>query len=277
MKYDILEDFKEKLQGELTPNTAKKYYSSVNKLLKCIDFNSVEEIPADYIAKELKTRFKTKNEVSAAKCGIMLLKRYYPALNVPDSEEYKEIRGAKRNYSTKPAKTLSLKETNAEINRIENPKLQLAYRLILDSGLRISEAAALTRDNIRFKEGLLEIEVEQGKGGKYGVIKCIENPKLYCELQQYVAENKENTLFYSEVYMREKAYEAGFEPHDLRRIFAQRRREMLKQSMPVYEANAQVQEDLRHTRFSTTKRYLFNRKLKFDNFSEEPKEVDGGK
>lgn len=38
----------------------------------------------------------------------------------------------------------------------------------------------------------------------------------------------------------------------------------VEKEMPVAEANDIVQQQLRHTRFSTTKRYLFNRKLKFE-------------
>ncbi|MDE6687560.1 MAG: hypothetical protein K2K17_09610, partial [Lachnospiraceae bacterium] len=54
----------------------------------------------------------------------------------------------------------------------------------------------------------------------------------------------------------------GIECHDLRRICAITLRNELKKEMPVEEANAQVKEQLRHARFSTTKRYLFNRKLR---------------
>ncbi len=73
--------------------------------------------------------------------------------------------------------------------------------------------------------------------------------------------------------MREKADELGIECHDLRRIFAQTTREELKKEMPVAAANEIVQQRLRHARFSTTKRYLFNRKLKFE-YEESEEEMD---
>ena len=73
--------------------------------------------------------------------------------------------------------------------------------------------------------------------------------------------------------MRKKANALGMECHDLRRIFAIQTREALKKEVQVEEANGIVMQQLRHVRFSTTKRYLFNRKLKFE-YEKEKKEVE---
>lgn len=132
------------------------------------------------------------------------------------------------------------------------------------SGLRVSELADLETEDIRFEGEKIYVNVKKGKGGHGGVIECRKDPYLSRRLPPFIEENRKGKLFYSESYMRQKADELGIECHDLRRIYAITTRNDLKKEMPVDEANRIVQDRLRHVRFSTTKRYLFNRKLKYE-------------
>ena len=86
---------------------------------------------------------------------------------------------------------------------------------------------------------------------------------LYRRLKEYIlAADPDNKVFYSEVYMREKANEAGMQMHDFRRGFAlESRNQYMEDGMTAEEANQAVKAALRHARFSTTKRYLYGRKL----------------
>lgn len=272
MKFDILYQVKDSLYQEgngISENTARKYFSSLKKLFKGIYFSDVREIDQGVLENLIMDRFKTKNELSAIKNSLIRFKEVFPELQIPDEKFFTEYSKGRKNRSKKPAKVLSHKDTNQKIDSIEEEKLQLAYRLILNSGLRISEAASLRKDDLRFTDGIITVSVKKGKGGSTGVIECLEDKKLYSELQDYVEKCESECLFYSEEYMRKRAYAAGFEPHDLRRIFSQRMRRQLQKKMNTYEANKQVQQSLRHKRFSTTKRYLFNRKLHFDEMEEE--------
>jgi hypothetical protein len=90
---------------------------------------------------------------------------------------------------------------------------------------------------------------------------------LYDRLQDYVSRvqaTQGEKLFYSEATMRKEAGRLGMECHDLRRIYAILSRRELKAVMPAAQADREVQRSMRHVRFSTTKRYLYNRKLRMD-------------
>jgi len=63
--------------------------------------------------------------------------------------------------------------------------------------------------------------------------------------------------------MKNKAYELGVECHDFRRVAANTfRDERRADGEELYDANEETMDFLRHKRFSTTKRYLRNQKLK---------------
>lgn len=264
MKYDILLEFKKYLQDNLTPNTARTYYAAVNKLFRNIQFDSLAQIDRDWIMQSCREMFRTRNEFSAAKNGIKWLHKFDPAFQIPAEKEFREVSKKKRNRSKKPPKTIYLKPTQRKINQISNEKLKLAYRLAMVSGLRVSELADLEAEDIRFEGEKIYVNVKKGKGGHGGVIECRKDPYLSSRLPPFTEKNREGKIFYSESYMRQKADELGIECHDLRRIYAITTRNDLKKEMPVDEANRIVQDRLRHVRFSTTKRYLFNRKLKYE-------------
>lgn len=264
MKYDILEPFKDYLKENLSPNTAKTYYGAVEKLFRDLQFNSLKQIEGEWILQEAAQKFKTRNEYSAAKNGLKWLKKYNPDLVLPSEKAFGEISRRKRNFSKKKKKVIYLKPTQRKINQIRNERLRYAYRLALISGLRVSELADLEANDFILECGKIFVRVKKGKGGHGGLVECQADAYLYERLPEFLSRYPEEKVFYSEIYMQEKANALGIECHDLRRIFAQTTREELKKTMPAAAANEIVQQRLRHARFSTTKRYLFNRKLKFE-------------
>ncbi|MBD5498140.1 MAG: site-specific integrase [Lachnospiraceae bacterium] len=264
MKYDILLSFKEYIQGQLPPNTARTYYAAVVKLFKDIQFRELRQVDKEWIIQETTQKFKTKNEYSAVKNGLKWLAKYDRSLRLPSEEEFLAVSKKKRNFSKKPKKVIYLKPTQRKINQIQNERLRYAYRLAEISGLRVSELADLEAGDITLQEGKIFVRVKKGKGGHGGLIECRHDEYLYDRLPDYLQKYPEGKIFYSEAYMRECADKLGLECHDLRRIFAITTRNDLKQNMPVEEANEIVQQRMRHERFSTTKRYLFNRKLKME-------------
>lgn len=266
MKYDILEPFKEYLTGrkDISRNTARTYYSAVVKLFKGKQFNSLSEISSEWLLEEARKNFRTRNEFSAVKNGLKRLAAFDGSLRLPGEEEFCQVSRKKRNFSRRPKKVIYLGPTQRKINQVRDERLRYAYRLALASGLRVSELADLKAADITFREEKIYVNVRHGKGGHGGLVECREDPYLERELPQFLKRRPEGKLFYSEAYMRERAGRMGMECHDLRRIYAIRTREDLKKEMPVAKANGVVQERLRHARFSTTKRYLFNRKLKFE-------------
>lgn len=267
MKYDDLEAVKEYISIQVTNrNTARKYYGALVKLFEDVkvekDIKSLEEA---FYREKIPALFRTRNEVSAVKNGLKyfqaFLKEKGMAVSLPEEDFYHEVNQKKRNRSVKPRKVLCFDEIRRKINQIQDEKLKYAYRLALISGLRVSELAALSADKLSFADGLIFVNVTAGKGGSNGIVECRPDPYLYDRLQQYIRAHPTGRLFYPESTLRKKAWKLGLECHDLRRIFAMTERNRLKQEMSTQKANGIVQERLRHKRFSTTKRYLFNRKL----------------
>lgn len=267
VKYDDLEAVKEYILAEVpNRNTARRYYGALVKLFADVNVEKdIKSLDEAFYRERIPTLFRTRNEVSAAKNGLKYFQAFLEekgmAESFPEADFYHEVNRKKRNRSVKPRKVLCFDEIRRKINQIQDEKLKYAYRLALISGLRVSELAALSADKLSFADGLIFVNVTAGKGGSNGIVECRPDPYLYDRLQQYIRAHPAGRLFYAESTMRKKAWKLGLECHDLRRIFAMTERDRLKQEMGTQEANRIVQERLRHKRFSTTKRYLFNRKL----------------
>lgn len=266
MKYDVLERLKGYLEKEYGKNTAKKYYAAAVKLFRDDHDLTVNGINEEGIRQRM-NRICGKNEFSAAKQAVLGLKKVYPEISIPGEDWFQEESRHRKNRSKKKAKTIDLDATQRKINQISDPKLKYAFRLAMGAGLRVSELAEVRPEDLAFEDGDIYVNVTHGKGGSNGVVKCQKDPYLYEHLQDFIKkayslEQENERLFYSSNTLQKKAHDLGIECHDLRRICAITLRNELKKEMPVEEANAKVQEQLRHARFSTTKRYLFNRKLK---------------
>lgn len=263
MKYDLRLPFRDYLDSTCNKNTARTYYAAVVKLFRDQQFNDIAQIDPDFIEQALPERFKTRNEFSAAKNGLKRLKEYYPQLQLPKEEYFHSVSIKKRNRSKRPKKNIYLDTVQRKVNQIRNPKLKYAYRLAMISGLRVSELSVLEAPDIHFHDGSISVDVKHGKGGSNGTIDCLPDAYLYQHLQKYIEQCQEDHLFYSEAHMRKEALSLDLECHDFRRIFAIQLKNKLKQEgeLPPEKINAAVQEALRHQRFSTTKRYLYNRKL----------------
>ncbi|MDU4971453.1 MAG: hypothetical protein E6X19_01905, partial [Hungatella hathewayi] len=90
MKYDILNEFKAYLQANLNKNTAKTYYSAVNKVFENIDFNDLQDVSEDKILDRIR-KLSSKNQVSAAKNGLKYLQVVNNHLQMPADARFAEI------------------------------------------------------------------------------------------------------------------------------------------------------------------------------------------
>jgi integrase len=210
-------------------------------------------------------QIKTKNNFSAAKNGLKQFKQAFPDLALPTEEYFKCHSIRKRNWTVKPKNTLYLDEISRKINSLRNVKYKYAFRLMLVSGLRVFEVAALTKNDIEISgDGQITVIVQKGKGGSGGIVKCLPDDYLAKRIPQYMVDKPDGKpLFYETKTMKEKAGKLGIECHDLRRIAAMKHRKAHIKDQGALEANKGVQMFLRHERFSTTKRYIFNKKLGF--------------
>jgi len=266
MKYDILTGFREHLESMVdNKNTADRYYFAVDRFFRPLRFNRLEDISPEWLTAQL-TAVSSKSEFSAVKNGLKYLAGYDRGLRLPTEQFFRAEGRKKRSGSKRPSKTLYLDNISRTVNGIENPKLKLAYRLMMVSGLRVFEVAALRKEDITIEGNVITLHVRNGKGGKEGVVVCMPDAYLTTHLWQHLnGLGASEPPFYSAKHMKNEAVSHGFECHDLRRIAAitYRQERMSEPDMEPEQANAETQAFLRHKRFSTTKRYLFNRKLKY--------------
>lgn len=267
MKYDILSGYRQYLQ-QIIPNrnTADRYYFAVDQLLRDYQFSSLGEISRERLEHGLE-QIHGKNNFSATKMGLKHLYNFDTSLNLPTESFFKEQNIRKRNHSVRAAKTLYLDTIRKKTNAIRDERVKLAYRLMLVSGLRVGEVSQLTRDDLSFGEdGCIIVRVRFGKGGSNGEIVCMPDLYLSDRLRAYLA-NKAfgQRLFLAQSTLRQKAHQLQLECHDFRRIAAitYRQNQMGDANISRFAANEKTKFFLRHRRFSTTKRYLFNRKLRF--------------
>ena len=159
MKYDILNNYKAYLQANLNKNTAKTYYSAVNKVFDGIDFNDLREVSETKILDRIKN-LKSKNQVSAAKNGLKYLQVVNNHLQMPSDAQIAEISKHKRNYVKSRGKAVDYDQMLRKVNVLKNEKLKLAYRLAGISGLRVSELADLEAKDIEFRDdGRISVSV----------------------------------------------------------------------------------------------------------------------
>lgn len=243
-------------------NTRDKYYFAVDRLFKKLQFDKLDELNKEQIEQEL-AKIKGKDKFSAAKNGLKHLRNYDNSFQLPEENFFKEQSQKRRNHSIKGKKTIIYDETLRKINAIRNKKLKLGYRLMLASGLRVFETSQLEKDDIEIKNDKIYITVKHGKSGSNGIVECLKDSYLLKELPAYLKDFADGEkIFYSAKTIKNKANELNIECHNLRRIAAiTYKKEQKKEGKTSIEADDSTREFLRHERFSTTKRYLYNRNL----------------
>ncbi|MCL1995522.1 MAG: tyrosine-type recombinase/integrase [Defluviitaleaceae bacterium] len=265
MKYNILNDFRRYLNNKYNKNTADTYYFAVDKILKNHQFGDLSEVNFGSLGID---KIKgNKNEFSAIKNGLKNLNKFSSDFKIPKDDFFKEISKKKRNFIKSKGKEINLDKTRRKINATKNDKYKLAFRLAMVSGLRVSELSQLSKKDLKIDSDANKIDVfiERGKGGKKGNVLSMEDPYLCQKLSGYIEKlNNGDKIFPAKQSLKNKAKSLGIEMHDLRRIFAiTYRKNLMNEGVGILQANEATQNALRHTRFSTTKRYLFNKKLRF--------------
>lgn len=134
---------------------------------------------------------------------------------------------------------------------------------MLASGLRVFETSQLEKDDIEIKNDKIYITVKHGKSGSNGIVECLKDSYLLKELPAYLKDFADGEkIFYSAKTIKNKANELNIECHNLRRIAAiTYKKEQKEEGKTSIEADDSTREFLRHERFATTKRYLYNRNL----------------
>lgn len=264
MIYTLVDNLEGELKKKnLRDNTIRCYKSAFYNFIKDINYND-ENIVLNKL-----TEVKNKTELSQIINSIRTLKDGNFSFEFLEEKALKDIIKNKSNNRHKSYEPYELKDALRKINALRNDKYKLAYRLMLVSGLRVFEISNLTKDNIKFTDDKIIISVVDGKGGKDATVKCLEDKYLSEKLKKFLDSKKSNEkVFYSKRILQEKAKELKFECHDLRRAYAKLVKNNLDDNLienDVLERQKIIEEKvkvaLRHSKFETSKRYLYSRRI----------------
>ena len=137
------------------------------------------------------------------------------------------------------------------------------------SGLRVFEVENLKKDDIEINDNEIIVTVLDGKGGKYGEVKCLEDKYLSKKLKEFLKDKaSDEKLFYTKRAMQKKAQELGFKCHDLRRAFSKLLKKELSNNLVEVDdeekekiIEEEVTNALRHSKFETSKKYLYSKRI----------------
>lgn len=256
MKYDVLASYRSQLEKVLQPTTAKTYCNRLEVLLEGQSvFNTLEKLDMSKILENL-SKIKYKSYFSQSKNALLyFLKMHNIELSPEELEQIKHMeKSTRRKY--RKLKAVEFQSINNTILHLKNKKLKLSYMILVETGLRVSELAQIQKKDCNISENEIFFYFN-GKGGKqeFVMIKKEENEKLYNDLKDFINTVPfEEKIFYSAIYLQEKAKGYGFCCHDLRRACA-------KLTYHKTKSKKQVCEKLRHANIKTTDIYL-NSKVK---------------
>ncbi len=264
MKYDILMELQNHLNKKYKKTTAIKYFLVTKNIFRDIYFDEAKDIDVEILQEKIILGCKTKNDLSALKMGLKNLKEVDDSFNIPSQKFFEETKNKKRNYNKKKKEPIEVQKTINKINRIRDKKYRLALQVAVHTGLRVFELANLKKENVIFNDDgkTFDVKVIKGKGNKDGVVTSLENKTLYFNLKKYL-DAKEGTekLFYAESTLRKKANSLNIQMHDLRRIFAHKKYEIVKKESNKDVALVEASKSLRHSETRVTKKYLYKRKF----------------
>ncbi|MFR2529726.1 MAG: tyrosine-type recombinase/integrase [Clostridium paraputrificum] len=269
-----MEELAEKIVIELKKNgyrdnTIRCYKNSIKRFFYHF-FDYDIKMTNDNIKNYLEN-IKNKSELSQVINSIRILKSFDKRFDIISEKELKEITKEKKKNRIKRYDRSELKKVLRKVNSIRNDNLRLGFRLLLVSGLRIFELSALKKGDILFLEnGLIRINVVDGKGGKSGTIDCLKDNYLYKNLKDYLEQKEEKeSVFYAPGTFQKKAKTLGIKCHDFRRAYSK------LVAKNINKANIDFPEDirqqyfevglkraLRHERIETSYKYLYSKRIK---------------
>ena len=250
MIYNLLQEYKEHLQEKYRPDTANTYYKRLCTLFEGQSLFLKDKLDIPLIIEKIGS-IKHKNYFSQSKNAFLHFCKWQNVnLSAGVLERIGELeKGTRKKY--RHLEVVDVKEVEEKINQLENNKLKLSYRVMIATGLRVSELAGITPKDCDIEEDYIILNII-GKGGDKQTVSIDseEYPKIYEQIKSQIENTpQDKKLFYSAVYLQAKAKELGFKCHDLRRAFA-------KIEYRKSQSKSEVQKKLRHSNGKTTNIYI---------------------
>lgn len=244
-------DLKNHINQQKNKSTLISYFYALEKLVE-----NTKSLNSENIENYLNEYCKNKKDVSKAKNGLKLFCKFNK-INfnpVPFDKKIEE----KPIFSKSPEETFKAATIFRKINSIKNKKLKIAYKLMINGGLRVSEVSNLKKENIEITEDGLLIHVVNSKFSKDRSLYTLDDEYLVNGLKDLLA-NDDKKLFYSSNYMQVNAEKLGFHTHDLRKCYAQ----IIYYNTPSKNATEKLRQLLGHQENSKTYFKYINREINF--------------
>ena len=192
-----MEESLNKLKAELklrgfSPLTVRNYSFFVEKFLKSVNKEKVEELNEDDVKAYLGEMFDTKSKNTIMLAAAALKFFYVEILE----KEFGKIKMPKK--EKRLPEVLTKEEVRKIIDNTDNVKSRLIISLLYSSGLRVSEIVNLKVEDLNFNENTGW--VRQGKGNKDRLFAISGN--LGQELQEYLETRGKGNKY---IFSKEKA------------------------------------------------------------------------
>ncbi|AJF62468.1 MAG: Phage integrase family protein [archaeon GW2011_AR20] len=182
----------DKLEGELktkgfSQKTIESYLFHNQEFLKFANKKAEEISESDiknyfyYLASEKK--YKPRS-INLAYSSLKFL--YYNLLNKKVMENVKIPK-----LDKKEPVILSKEEIKSLLNAIENPKHKLLINIMLQSGLRISEAVSIKVEDVNLNDGLLRVRSSKGNKDRLTML----SGKLVDDIKQFLLNRKDTNPY----------------------------------------------------------------------------------
>lgn len=214
---NLLENFKNHCKKQENSKTLLNYYSFLKKM-----FRNSKSLKKEDIKEYLENNLKDKKDISKTKSGFKMFCDFYKN-NKFDFTIFDEVAKTKPRYSKNKEEPLQATTVFRKINAIKDKNKKLAYKLMLNGGLRISEVSNLKRGNIRIVDNKILVNIINSKYGKSRKLYTLKDTYLLENLKIILkdVENPKENLFKCVSSLTKEATRLGFHSHDLRKCYSQ--------------------------------------------------------
>lgn len=251
MKYDVLDGYRRYLSERYRPQTVHSYFKKFRALLEGQSILSeLETLEMPKILANL-SKCTYKNHFSQSKNALLCFLDFKNMSLSMEEEQQIEAMEKRTRKKYRKHREIDIDKIIKSIEHIQNGKLQLCYKAMLYTGLRVSELSQITKEDADLSGDTLILHFT-GKGGARGHVSIsrLEDEEFFEKLTLLIRQIRSGSkVFYSANYLQSHACKLGFQCHDLRRIYA-------KQQYAQTHSKQEVQKKLRHSRAKTTDIYL---------------------
>lgn len=251
MKYNVLGAYSDYLRERYSKETARTYRTRLDFLLSGqFLIQEINDVDFSKVMSQLE-KVKYKNYFSQCKNSLYRFMEFGDKkLNNEYVKKIAELE-CKAHKKYRKLKVIDYQEISKTITALKNDKLNLSFKTMMRTGLRVSELAQIKHQNCQIAGDNIIFKFT-GKGGENeNVTLFMKDEKVFFQKLVYHIQSTEydKKVFYSAIYLQEKAKKLGFKCHDLRRIYAQ------SEYKKTHDKN-EVRKKLRHTSVKTTNIYL---------------------